>query len=143
MHPFYECTMNFKDHLPRNRALELVDIQTEMGLNLESLEGAMRRIGVTDIEAKKEEILKDTMFVGKLGRTTAIFQDTMNPLPPEFMEEGEEGMEGGGVNSEEGEEEEGGQEEAEKESPTTIEESTGQSAERTVTQRAMRGKGDM
>jgi hypothetical protein len=113
-----------------------------MGLNLESLEGAMMRLGITDIEAKKAELLKDTMFVGKLGRVSSIFQDVMNPLPPEFMEEGEEGMEGGAGIEEPPETENEGEGE-EEESPTTVEEKTGQSAERTAAQRAMRGKGEI
>jgi hypothetical protein len=140
-HPFFECTVVFKDHLPRNRALELVDIQTELGMKLESIDGAMTRLGITDIESKKKEIEEGAIYSGRLDRLATIFADIQNPLPPELGggEEGEEGEDAGEMNAPTPEE----PEEVEEESPTSIEESTGQSAERTAAQRAMRGKGDM
>lgn len=139
IHPFYECELIFKDHLPRNRALDLVDIQTEMGLKLESLEGAMRRLGVTDIEGKKAEISRDMLYTGKLDRVASMFTDLATPLPEVLLEDDDKGLVGGvqGGDTEEAQE----TEETEEESPTEVEERTGQSAERTSAQRTLRGKG--
>ena len=139
-HPYFECDVVFKDHLPRNRALELVDIQTEMAMKLESLEGAMYRLGITDIEGKKAEVERDLAYTGKLDRMSAILADIATPLAT--GEEGEEGeaMVGGG---EAESPEEPKENEEEPESPTAVEQRTGQSAERTSAQRVMRGKGEL
>jgi hypothetical protein len=138
MHPYYECKVTFKDHLPRNRALELVDIQTEMGMGLESLEGALVRLGVTDIEAKKSEIQRDMIYQAKIDRLKAIIADTANPIPENLTndEVGEDAIDGQVYQPTEVME--GTPTET---SPIKIEEDTGQSAERTMAQRALQGKG--
>lgn len=141
-HPFFECSVVFKDHLPRNRALELVDIQTEMGMGLESLEGAMKRLGITDIEAKKSEVQRDEIFRAKLDRLKTVIADITSPIP-ESLVEGQPAEEGTGdmEQPETPETPEEPEEPEDRESPTKVEDRTGQSAERTSAQRTLRGKG--
>ena len=140
-HPFFECEVSFQDHLPRNRTLELADINVELMSNLESLEGALKRMGVTDIEAKLEEIARGKEFLSKLTRRSAIIENPEVDLPEEDAEPEIEEVEDDGSENEN--ESGGGEENNTEESPGSVEERTGQSAERTQAQRSMKGKGDL
>jgi hypothetical protein len=54
--PYYHVEIYFQDYLPKNRAEELVSISQEMKLRLESQRGALRRLGVENIEEKITEL---------------------------------------------------------------------------------------
>jgi len=55
----YDHHIAFGSLLPRDRSIDLNDISTELSLELESKEGAMQRLGVLNVETKKEEIRKE------------------------------------------------------------------------------------
>ena len=113
MSPFYKTNVTFEDHLPRNRALEGAAIISEMGAGLEDIDSGLRRLGNNDVEAKKKEILKTAEF-------RAQYNKIITPIQPEATAEPDQAQ-----------------------TPELVEEKTGQSAERTVDQRNMKGKGDV
>jgi hypothetical protein len=113
MSPFYKTNVTFEDHLPRNRALEGAAIISEMGAGLEDIDSGLRRLGNNDVEAKKKEILKTAEF-------RAQYNKIITPIQPEATAEPNQTQ-----------------------TPELVEEKTGQSAERTVDQRNMKGKGDV
>lgn len=55
----YEHHIEHGTLLPRDRSIDLADITTELNSGLESKRGAMQRLGVKNIDAKIEEILKE------------------------------------------------------------------------------------
>jgi hypothetical protein len=52
----YASDITFGSLLPRDRAMDLADIATELNLGLETKEGALQRLGVKDTKSKMEEI---------------------------------------------------------------------------------------
>lgn len=52
----YQTIIEWGDALPRDRSIDLQDIATEMGLEIESRRGALKRLGEENPEAKIEEI---------------------------------------------------------------------------------------
>ncbi len=121
MMPYYYTTVVFEDYLPRNRTLELADIEIELRNKLESVQGAMSRLGITDIEEKKEEINEDTEE-GFMTATPPPFDPNSSGQPDSTGGEGSSG------------------ESSDYENAGVVEEDTGQSAERTIAQRAAKGK---
>lgn len=117
--PYYTTEVIFQEHLPKNRTLELADIQTEMQLNLESVSGALRRLGVADPTAKMQEIIDDAPFIQAMQQYTT-------PPQPDFGGGDTTGTAGGPPGEQ---------------NANQIEEQTGQSADRTMAQRAAQGKG--
>lgn len=57
----YKTTIQWGDALPRDRAIDLADISTEMGLGIESKRGALKRLGEENPEAKLEEIKQEML----------------------------------------------------------------------------------
>lgn len=55
----YEHDIEHGSLLPRDRSLDISDLTAEMAIKVESRRGAMKRLGVKDIEAKTEEIDKE------------------------------------------------------------------------------------
>jgi hypothetical protein len=55
----YEVDIEHGALLPRDRSLDISDITAEIAISVESQIGAMKRLGVKDIEAKQEEITKE------------------------------------------------------------------------------------
>ncbi len=74
----YSHDIEFGALLPRDRALDLADIGSELAMNLESRRGAMKRLGVKDIDAKMEEIDKEEEEDKKLAMELA--EKYMDPL---------------------------------------------------------------
>lgn len=54
--PFYYTWIQFAEYLPRNKALELADLDVMLRNKLESIQGALIQLGVEDPESKIEEI---------------------------------------------------------------------------------------
>lgn len=71
----YQTLIEWGDALPRDRSIELQDIATEMGLQIESRAGALKRLGEENPEAKIQEIdeemvaqaERDFMTAGLMG----------------------------------------------------------------------------
>lgn len=57
----YESDIKFVLPLPDNRNDLVQLLTTELGTDLESIAGAMRRLGITDVEAKMREIKNEKM----------------------------------------------------------------------------------
>lgn len=123
MKPFYSVEIEFVDHLPRNRALELADIVVELQNNLATIPEALERLGKTNIESKLEEIVENAEFVAQ------IQQIMTPPMPGEEPVETDPEVGGRGNKKEPG-------------NTAKIEEETGQAADRTQTQRSYKGTGD-
>lgn len=135
-YPFYTTKVVFIDHLPRNKALENASIRAELEAGLESIDSALRRMGVNDVSRKKEDILKTAKFRGEYNR---ILQESMMPPSTENnvnVSEQPGASSGVGFNDVV---DEGGDDRT----PEQVEEETGQSAERTQDQRNMKGQGDV
>jgi len=124
MVPFYKIDIKFVDYLPRNRSLDLADITLEIQNKLEDTEGALERLGVEDIEEKIENIIEDAQFRGEYD---AIVAGAMTPDQATIESDNEESQ--------------NGESQSTKNSPAIIENSTGQSSDRTSAQRAMKGRG--
>lgn len=132
--PYYTIDIEFQEHLPKNRALELADLEVEMRLKLESLKNAMLRMGISDPEAKMEEILNDQDILGMMNKTfdeAAGYDEEGTGEPPSQAGDGFVDDKAGGRGRK-----------SRPASPVIIEEKTGQSADRTAVQRTARGKGD-
>lgn len=133
--PFYWTTVEFQEHLPRNRALELADLEVEIRNRLESIPGALRRLGVQDIEGKLEELLDSAEF---LAQIEAMLVEASQPpmeeadgVPPETQPAEQQATSNGGRGN--------------KKTPknaNVVEGETGQSADRTQVQRSQKGRGD-
>lgn len=170
--PYYYTEVQFQDHLPRNRTLELADLEVELRNRLESNSGGMRRIGVQDPQEKQEEILKDSEFLGEVERVftdgaktdaevaqddqaiseaDAAIADLENP---DDLTSGETTVPSSSGNSQTPPPETlpadaqagnlGGR--GRKKTPTNtniVEDETGQSSDRTAAQRTLRGKGEI
>lgn len=67
----YHTDVEWGDALPRDRSIMLADISTEMGLGIESKEGALLRIGVEAPKKKLEEIRNEQMEDAELQFQTA------------------------------------------------------------------------
>lgn len=57
----YHTKITWGDGLPRDRSLELADISTEMGLQIESKKGALVRLGEDNPDQKLEEIKQEQL----------------------------------------------------------------------------------
>lgn len=117
--PWWKTEIIWKDHLPKSRQAELADIVLELQNKLESIPGALRRLGVKDVESKMDEIVETQELIGSM---TAL----ATPIPVE-----EAGIDGN-VSDDVG----GAGRTARPESTSQVEERTGQSSARTAEQRA-------
>jgi len=114
--PFWYHEVTLESYIPKNRTLELADVIAEIGAGLESWTGALKRLGVDNVEKKKEEILKDKeSYEEALPKAEKVEDDPTDPANPG------EGVKNG-------------------ESPSQVEARSGQSAERTFQQRNLKGK---
>lgn len=77
--PFYECEFEFVELMAKNRMYELMDIDIELRNKLESVRGAMKRLGITDPEAKMKEIVEDQKFVASLDQMYAAMSAPPTP----------------------------------------------------------------
>lgn len=57
----YKHDIEFGELIPRDRSTDLDQIQSELSMKLESREGALKRLGVKDIQRKLEEIDKERL----------------------------------------------------------------------------------
>lgn len=140
MVPYWKLALEFVDHLPRNRSLELTDIILELQNNLEDLPGAMKRLGVKNVEEKLASLIENTEFVAELEaiKQAAIMQ---NEAPPNG--DGSKNPPDGQQTSDDAEANKGGQgKKKSRKSAQQVEQETGQSTERTSSQRVAKGKGD-
>lgn len=87
--PFYECEFEFTELIPKNRMYELMDIDVELRNKLESVRGAMKRLGVTDPEAKMREIMADQKFVASLDQMYAAMSAPPTPESAPFTAQSE------------------------------------------------------
>lgn len=152
--PYFYTEVQFQDHLPRNRALELADLSQELQIRVESLTGAMKRLGIADVEGKLAEILDSTRFVAEneailaqsQAETSAMVTAALTPEEPPHQPDG---ISGGGYTGDDippekaGDDRGGRGKKKPRENPVTNEQHTGQSADRTQAQRGMRGKGEL
>ena len=67
----YKTSIQWGDALPRDRSLELSDIATEMGLGIESMKGALKRLGNENPKAKLEEIREEKLDQAEMDFMTA------------------------------------------------------------------------
>lgn len=117
--PWWKTEVLWKDHLPKSRQAELADIVLELQNKLESIPGALRRLGVQDVETKMEEITETQELIG-------VFSELSTPIPPEAGIDGNVPDEAGGAGRT-----------ARPESTNSVEDRTGQSSARTAAQRAV------
>lgn len=66
----YKTSIQWGDSLPRDRSIDLADISTEMGLQIESKKGALKRLGEENPEAKIEEIEEEALRQSELDFAT-------------------------------------------------------------------------
>lgn len=140
MVPYWKLALEFVDHLPRNRSLELTDIILELQNNLEDLPGAMKRLGVKNVEEKLASLIENTEFVAELEaiKQAATMQ---SEAPPNG--DGSKNPPDGQQTSNDAEANKGGQgKKKSRKSAQQVEQETGQSTERTSSQRVAKGKGD-
>ncbi|GIW22566.1 MAG: hypothetical protein KatS3mg068_1573 [Candidatus Sericytochromatia bacterium] len=64
--PYYVVEFSFKNYLPHSRRQILDDLEVELRNNLESLSGALSRLGIKNPEKKIDEILKDSEVLGTI-----------------------------------------------------------------------------
>lgn len=67
----FRTEIEWGDALPRDRSIDLADISTEIGLGIESKEGALKRLGVEDPEEKLKEIEEEMKHDAELQFQTA------------------------------------------------------------------------
>lgn len=143
--PYYNITVEFQEHLPKDRASELANIEMELRNKLESIRGALQRLGVSDVEEKMSEIGEDQIMLGIMQRsydeTAGLTESPMGPEGPnpDYPPEGPGGNQGGDGFVDDNR---GGR--GRKQRPSNVnqvEDQTGQSSDRTARQRATRGKG--
>lgn len=72
----YRVEIEWGDSLPRDRSLELADIATEIGLGIESKQGALVRLGCEDPNAKLQEIEQELKADAMLQFQTAGMMGT-------------------------------------------------------------------
>lgn len=79
---FYDVAIQFPNPLPKDRLLELEQIQVEMNMQLENRVGALKRLGRENIEQKLAEIdrEKDMMAAAEARRAAMII--SMGGTPP-------------------------------------------------------------
>ena len=65
---------------------ELMDIDVELRNKLESVRGAMQRLGITDPEAKMREIMEDQKFVASLDQMYAAMSAPPTPETAPFTQ---------------------------------------------------------
>jgi hypothetical protein len=56
---FYDTSIQFSDAMPKDKVLELEQLQQEITLGLENRRGAMKRLGHENVEQKLTEVDKD------------------------------------------------------------------------------------
>lgn len=83
---YYECDFKFTELVPKNRMYELMDIDVELRNKLESVRGAMQRLGITDPEAKMREIMEDQKFVASLDQMYAAMSAPPTPETAPFTQ---------------------------------------------------------
>jgi hypothetical protein len=76
----YEHEIEHGALLPRDRSIDLNDITTEVNSGFESTKGAMERLGVRNIEAKKKEILEEQEETKRIENELALKYP-----PPEML----------------------------------------------------------
>lgn len=144
--PYYDIQIEFQDHLPRNRTLELADIESELRMKLESLIGALKRLGVENPEQKLNEVSADQKYLGLLER---VYMETSGQAEVQESQQGGPPTSDGSESSSPRQDKfvddsRGGRgRKKRKENANQVENRTGQSAERTSAQRTARGKGDI
>jgi hypothetical protein len=129
--------------------MELMDIDVELRNKLESVRGAMERLGTLDPEKKMQDIIEDQEWVASLDSLYSVASQP--PSPDNFIsaEEAKMNAEDSVPESvankakQERAAQESGQpsEGTEEESPTSVEERTGQPSERTTQQKSASGRG--
>lgn len=135
--PWWKTDIIWHDHLPKSRQAELTDIALELQHKLESIPGALRRLGVKDVELKMEEISEtqellavfsamESTVAGDFAVEEGMADETAEDLTPS-----DEGIDGN-VDDNAG----GAGRTARPEPVNSVEDRTGQSAERTAEQRA-------
>jgi hypothetical protein len=76
----YECAIDHGALLPRDRSIDLADINSEMNLEIESKKGAMARLGVRNIPEKVKEIQDEKEEEKKIEMELA-----QKYMPPEMV----------------------------------------------------------
>jgi hypothetical protein len=146
--PYYKNAIELYDPIPKSINQVLTDLQLSLLNNLESIPGALKKLGEQDTEQKMQEILDSADFIGQLtamkqlpvaeaqaglqAQVQEAQSDQEQSKPASQQDKKSDGNPKGGRGNKN-----------EKENSKQIEEKTGQSSERTETQRATKGKGNV
>jgi hypothetical protein len=67
--PYYKVEFSFKNYLPHSRRQILDDLEVELRNNIESISGALERLGYKTPDKKIDEILRDSEIIGLIKGT--------------------------------------------------------------------------
>lgn len=64
--PYNQIEFSFKNYLPFTRTQILSDLEVELRNNLESLSGALSRLGIKNVDKKIDEIMRESELIGTI-----------------------------------------------------------------------------